>query len=49
VTIQAHLKHFLDFVGRDTKLSELEENQLLAYPQWRRSQRKTADMDDTDG
>ena len=43
VTIQAHLKHFLDFVGRDTKLSELEENQLLAYPQWRRSQRKTAD------
>ena len=42
-TIKTHLNHFLDSAGRDTKLSELEENQLLAYPQWRRSQRKTAD------
>lgn len=39
-TIKTHLSHFLDYAGRDTKLSELEEGQLLAYPQWCRNNRK---------
>ena len=39
-TIKTHLSHFLDYAGRDTKLSELEEGQLLTYPQWCRNNRK---------
>ena len=39
-TIKTHLTHFLDFAGRETKLSELDEAQLLAYPQWCRNTRK---------
>jgi integrase len=41
-TIKTHLTHFLDFVGRDTKLSDLEEGQLLSYPSWCRTTRKKA-------
>ena len=40
-TIKTHLRHFLDFVGRETRLSQLEEGQLLAYPKWCRTTRKT--------
>lgn len=35
VTIKTHLSHWLKFIGRDTKLSELERRSCLGYFNWR--------------
>ena len=44
-TIKTHLEHWLDFIGRDTKLKELEctdcENYLHSRTKTKKNQRKS--------
>ena len=47
VTMTTHLKHWLDFVGRETKLDELERRSCLQYFNWRKKKTKNAVKDVT--
>lgn len=46
-TIKTHLEHFMNFIGRDTKLKELQRMDCENYAHSRKRSRKTIDVSST--